>query len=391
MKRADATRTADLVDRARCRYPPGTFPHDSKSSEKRANRVLEERLVMPIRALVMSGGGAKGAFQAGATETLVRERHMDFQVVAGVSAGALNALILAQGKGPAGLGVQVQELRQLWMGIHSDDDIYRKRFLGSILGFVTQNSIDDPSPLREKIERLGRIEDLRASSREFRIGVSWLETGEYECIDQHHESLHDCTLASSSMPVLFPPVRIGDRSGVDGGVRNVTPLDNAFGALKQLSRAAPSEPLEMYVLLASPLSIPEETGPWNTGLKIGKRALSMLLNEIYQEDLRYALAINDAVRSYVEMRKRLEETLGAPMAQRILAGLEFPFAPPKYQYVRILAVVPDREFSDALEFDPQKIRQAFDAGRVAARDLLDEHELAALLRKGPERRGDLAA
>jgi predicted patatin/cPLA2 family phospholipase len=324
-------------------------------------------------------------------DTLVRERHLDFQVIAGVSAGALNALVLAQGKGPDGLIAQVQELKQLWMGIGSDGDVYHKRFLGSVLAFVSQNSVHDPGPLREKILRYGQINRLRSSSREFRIGVSWLETGAYECIDQNRENLHACTLASASMPVLFPPVQVGDHAGVDGGVRNVTPLDNAFGALKQLSKDAPDETLEMYVLLASPLSMPEEAGPWSTGLKIGKRTLSMLLNEIYQEDLRYALAINAAVRSHLEMRQRLEDALGTAMTQRILAGLEFPFAPPKYQSVRILAVVPDREFADALEFDPVKIRAAFDAGRVAARHMLDEQELAALLRKSPERREDLAA
>ncbi|MGH7724435.1 MAG: patatin-like phospholipase family protein [Candidatus Eiseniibacteriota bacterium] len=340
---------------------------------------------MPIRALVMSGGGAKGAFQVGAVDTLVHERQLDFQVVAGVSAGALNALVLAQAKGPEGLRSQIEVLKRLWLGIDSDRDIYRHRFLGQVLAFVMKDSVHDPSPLREKIERFGRIDDLRGSSREFRIGVSWLETGGYESIDQNHEAIHACTLASSSMPVLFPPVPVGDRSGVDGGVRSVTPLDEAFDALKHLHAISPNQELEMYVLLASPLSMVEERGPWKTGLKIGKRALSMLINEIYREDLRYALAINNAVRSHVELRTRLVERLGAAVADGLLDGLEFPYSPPKYQYVRVHAVVPDREFSDALEFDPQKIRQAFEAGRSAARNLLDDHELAAQLRKSPEK------
>jgi NTE family protein len=135
----------------------------------------------------------------------------------------------------------------------------------------------------------------------------------------------------------------------------------------------------MIVLLASPLSVLEERAPWKTGLDVGKRALTMLLNEIYREDLRYALAINEAVRSHLELRARLDDQLGSAMTERILAGLEFPFAPPQYRAVQIRAAVPDRDFADALEFDPRKIREAMDAGRAAARHLLEERELSAML------------
>jgi NTE family protein len=339
----------------------------------------------------MSGGGAKGAFEVGAVDTLVHERQLDFQVIAGVSAGALNALVLAQGRGPDGLSTQVEELKRLWLGIGSARDIYRDRFLGKVLGFVAKDSIFDSSPIREKIERYGRIDRLRGSGREFRIGVSSLESGIYECIDQRHDSIHAYTLASSSMPVLFPPVRIGNRSYIDGGVRNVTPLDNAFDALKRLSMSAPKEDLEMFVLLASPLWIREESGPWRTGMGIAKRTLSMLVNEIYREDLGHALVVNEGVRSYVEMRARLEERLGVAATENMLAGLKFQYAPPKYRYVRIQAVVPEVEFSEALEFDPKKIRTAFEAGRAAARNLLDESQLAALLGKDSPRSRAIAA
>lgn len=332
----------------------------------------------------MSGGGAKGAFQVGAVETLARERGLDFQVIAGVSAGALNAFVLAQGHGPEGLLAQVEELKRIWLGIHSSRDIYRDRFLGQILTFVIKDSIYDSSPLRAMIERESRIDALRASGKEFRVGVSWLDSGVYEVIDQHHEAIPACVLASSSMPILFPPVAVGSRFAVDGGVRNVTPLDGGFDALRQLGAQAPDESLEMYVLLASPLSISAERPPWKTGLAVGKRALTMLINEIYREDLRYALAINDAVHFHTALQARLQETLGAQAAERVLAGLDFPFAPPKYRYTRMQAVVPDREFSDALEFDPLKIRQAFEAGRAAARNLLSEEELVALLEGSPE-------
>ena len=48
---------------------------------------------MPNRAVVMSGGGAKGAFQVGALDYLIQDLGLDFQVIAGVSDGLLNAVV----------------------------------------------------------------------------------------------------------------------------------------------------------------------------------------------------------------------------------------------------------------------------------------------------------
>jgi len=335
---------------------------------------------MTVRALVMSGGGAKGAFQLGAVDTFVNERGLDFQVIAGVSAGALNALVLAQGRGPDGIRQRIEELKRLWFGIRSESDIYRERFGGKLLALVSKDSVYDPEPLLEKIRRHANLVALRGSGREFRIGVAWLESGLYECIDQDHPHVTQCTMASSSMPFVFPPVRVGNRSGVDGGVRNVTPLENAFRAIKELVRSS-TEPAEIYVLLASPLLIAPEHKPWSTGLQVGERALAMLVNEVYREDLSYALIVNEAVRGYLDLRARLEQEIGVEAAARILADVDFPFAPPKYLHVQVHAVVPDREFSDTLEFDPGKIRETYEAGRVAARHPIREGELAALVRE----------
>jgi len=346
---------------------------------------------MQVRALVMSGGGAKCAFEVGAVDTLVNEQHLDFQVIAGVSAGALNALVLAQGKGPAGLRDRLEDLKRLWLGIGSEKDIYRRRFLGKVLAFVLRDSMLDPAPLRELMMRHVNLEALRSSGREFRAGVTWLESGLYECIDQHHERVADCTMASASIPLLFPPVRIGDRSGVDGGVRNVTPLENAFRAIKELNGGSPQEPAEIYVVLASPLTMAPDHGPWSKGLKVGERAVAMLVNEVMREDLMSAHIINEAVRSHQELRTRVEREIGAQAAARIFAEVDFPFAWPNFQYVRLRAIIADREFAGTLEFKPASIREAFEAGRLAARRPIEGAELAAMLRDASGREEAKAA
>src|SRR5258706_10411570 len=99
------------------------------------------------------------------------------------------------------------------------------------------------------------------------------------------------------MPLFFAPGAIGEEHFVDGGVRSITPLQGAFAALKRLSPNGPGElPDEMYVILASPLGAPRENKKWKTGLEVGQRAAGILVNQIYREDLDYALTINEAVR-----------------------------------------------------------------------------------------------
>lgn len=53
----------------------------------------------------------------------------------------------------------------------------------------------------------------------------------------------------------------------------------------------------------------------------------------------------------------------------------FPFRPPKFRHIPIWTIVPDTSYSEALEFDPVKIEQAFMAGREAARSPFSEGEL----------------
>jgi len=74
------------------------------------------------RALVLSGGGAKGAFEVGALWHLIKHRKCDFQDISGVSVGALNGAILAQApraidpqESLANMCNAVEKLRSFWL------------------------------------------------------------------------------------------------------------------------------------------------------------------------------------------------------------------------------------------------------------------------------------
>jgi NTE family protein len=335
----------------------------------------------------MSGGGSKGAFQVGALDYLIQDQGMDFQVIAGVSTGSLNSVILSQASSFEELRRYHQQLKEIWFGIQSDGDIYSKRFLGKVLVLLTKNSMFDPKPLLEMLRRNASPDTIARSRKELRLGAVSLETGDFVEIDQSQPNLLDWTLASSSMPLFFPPVPIGGEHFVDGGVRSLTPLQGAFAALKQLAPKADNElPDEMYVLLASPLGVPHVDKSWKTGLDVGQRAAGILVNQIYRDDLDYAVTINEAVRGYRELRNAVAGHLGPLTADALLSGVKYPYRPPQYREVRIWTVVPKEEFSDSLQFEPKRIRAAFEAGREAARNKLDEAALRSLLEATSPRR-----
>ena len=335
---------------------------------------------MPNRAVVMSGGGSKGAFQVGALDYLIRDLGLDFQVIAGVSTGSLNSVVLAQASSFDELKRAHAQLKELWFGLQSDHDVYTSRFLGKILIFLNKSSMFDPKPLFEKLRKAVSPDRLAQSRKELRVAAVGLESGQFYEVDQAQGNILDWTLASSSMPLFFPPVTIGKEHLVDGGVRSLTPLQGAFGALKSLNpNVDPDPPDEMYVILASPLALQLEEKSWKTGLDVAKRAASILVNQIYRENLDYALTINESVQGYRQLREILTGHLGPLTADSLLLASAFPFRPPQYREVRLWTIVPDREYSADLEFDPRKIREAFEAGRQAAQRKLDGAQLAALL------------
>src|SRR5712692_9400761 len=114
-------------------------------------------------ALVLSGGGAKGAYEAGVAAALV-EAGLPIALVAGSSAGALNAAMIAAGR--------VDRLDGLWRGLDRDK-VYSLRapvfFAGLLPGWLTLLALDragsllDPAPLRDLIAAAVELDRIRAS------------------------------------------------------------------------------------------------------------------------------------------------------------------------------------------------------------------------------------
>jgi predicted acylesterase/phospholipase RssA len=114
---------------------------------------------------------------------LVINQGLDFEVIRGVSVGALNAAFLAQastqGNSPKNLKEKVLELEKLWTDeIEGDHSVYASRagFAGVVAGADSLYSLE---PLRQLIEKHLSLKALRASGRDFAVGTVSLVSGRY--------------------------------------------------------------------------------------------------------------------------------------------------------------------------------------------------------------------
>jgi predicted acylesterase/phospholipase RssA len=113
------------------------------------------------RSLVLSGGGAKGAFEAGAVYHLIVHRGSDFAEIAGNSVGAINGALLAQAATASDATVSLVNLRAAaeslvdeWTAIDSARDVMRSRPLGRIrFAAFGLDSVADLEPLRQFIRK----------------------------------------------------------------------------------------------------------------------------------------------------------------------------------------------------------------------------------------------
>ena len=295
-------------------------------------------------ALVLSGGGAKGSFQVGVLDYLLNEKKMDFDIVCGVSVGSLNASMVAQGDFP--------KLLELWEGIKSNRDIYRKKFLGILGGLLGSQSMYSNKTLRKKIDKYVNPDKIRKRGKELRIGSVSLQTTKYISIDQNNKDLKEWILASTSIPVAFQPPFMNNEQIVDGSIRDITPLSTAIklGAEK------------IIVVLASPGEMSYNPKHYKNLIYIGIRSLEIILAEIYENDLKVSRKVNDSVRLWKRIMNKMEGE------DDLCKDMNISFN--KYREVEVISIMPQKQVIDTLEFNPVKIKEAINYGREMAQNII---------------------
>jgi NTE family protein len=167
-------------------------------------------------ALVLCGGGSRGAVEIGFYRALV-EMGITVDFIVGSSIGALNGAFIAA-------GVSINEMYELWRSVRFRD-IFGLNWR-SLLNLRRAESVYDNKKLRRFLERhlpAKWFEELRVP---LTIIATDLETG--ESVRLEHGDLIEAVLASVAIPGLLPPVSFQDRQLVDGGITNNLPLDVAM-------------------------------------------------------------------------------------------------------------------------------------------------------------------
>jgi NTE family protein len=281
--------------------------------------------------LVLSGGGTRGAFQVGAERVLREEGGFEWERILGVSVGALNGTLLAQG--------QYEQVMDLWLTLR-EEDVYRKfswprvglRLVMRKLGFY------DNTPMRESILK-------RAAGRPYKVPVHVgrvsLVSGQYELVSYDEPGFLDAVWESATMPVIWEAV--GPKAHVDGGIRNMTPLGDALEY----------EPTELVVILCGNYQL-DPAPPPRTIVDVARRSLGeVVINEILINDVREFLNINHVVRQAAEHGVALTDLDGKP-----------------YRHYPITIIQSEHELGDSLDFSPNLLRARILAGEEAARKAL---------------------
>lgn len=217
-------------------------------------------------ALVLSGGGARGAYQSGVINALAEISanlgiRQPFGIFTGVSAGALNSSFLAARANDFLTGSE--KLSQLWSELKSEQVFHTDPFslskiglkwmrdlpLGGITGHSAGPSLLNTEPLRSLI-----LENIDFTQIQSHIDRKVLSALAITAVDYHsslattfvqgdpkHEMWvrtrrfsertqinPDHVMGSSAIPLLFPPIKIADRFYGDGCIRNQAPMSPAL-------------------------------------------------------------------------------------------------------------------------------------------------------------------
>ncbi|MDQ3816232.1 MAG: patatin-like phospholipase family protein [Acidobacteriota bacterium] len=236
--------------------------------------------------IVLSGGGAKGSYGAGVASALFAfydlKRIKKGICYLGTSAGALNAGVLAS-YGP-------EKLKELWLSSANNRTVLgvrrlrlKARFFRRLLKWVSPYSIFDNDKLRQLIE--ANVDFNRLDGKHLIVLTTNYNTGTLKAfyssylIDDfvnydrglkhikqrlsHFERINNqeelvlALLASSSIPVFFPPVRIKNDWYVDGGVGNNTPTREAAYFLRFLNTLGKGDIGEVFCIKQDPPEIIE--------------------------------------------------------------------------------------------------------------------------------------
>ena len=322
--------------------PPAVAP--TKPQSELPNRVV----------LVMQGGGALGAFQAGVYEAM-HSAGIEPDWVVGTSIGAINGAIIAGNKPEH----RIDRLREFWdlvSSAHTSSSLWNtfgmlnlvhnmvtvsngipgffKLNPSALLGThnrvgITQASFYSTEPLRDTLDKLVSLSRINAHATRLTLGAVNARNGQMRYFDSRDTAFTlDHVMASGALPPAFPAVMIDGEPYWDGGIYSNTPLEVVMD----------DNPRQDAVVFAAQLwqqegAIPETIAQVSSRLKdiqFASRATNQIRYQQQIHHLRHIVRelgrlLPPAIKSSPEARELLGWGCGTvmhvlPMQAPVLAG-----------------------------------------------------------------------
>jgi NTE family protein len=281
--------------------------------------------------LALQGGGSHGAFTWGVLDRLLEDDRLRIEGVSGTSAGAMNAVMLAQGLASGGREDARRALERFWLrvaelslfspahrtwidrllGKWNIDGEPAEQWLGAMQHLVSPYALAplEGNPLRDVLEE---VMDLRAVRRSHRtklfIAATNVETGQPR-VFTNEELSADVLLASACLPLAFPAVEIDGAPYWDGGyVGNPTLWPLIYGCTAR----------DILLVQISPMRRP---GTPRTAAEIVDRANEISFNAALLAELR-AIAFVQRLLSQGQLKESAAKRLKRMHLHRIAAEQE---------------------------------------------------------------------
>lgn len=277
-----------------------------------------------MRALVLGGGAVKGAYELGAIKYLIKDLGKQYDIICGVSVGALNGSHLAmyskeeQYKG-------VDYLSTVWDTINNDK-VRKDWFPFGVVSGLWKESIYNSQPLMDLVRKNLDLETIRKNGVQVAVGAVSITTGNYKCFTQLDDSFIDGVIASSADPIGLCPIMIDGELWSDGGLKHIVPIQAAIDLGAE----------DLDIVMCHPKqNTSTYTKSW--GIKgFGLRCLDLMTDQIEDSDVKLTLLYNKLVN----------------------AGL----APDK-KYLNVKIIRPEKNLEcSALEFDHEAIEKMIAQG-----------------------------
>jgi NTE family protein len=238
-----------------------------------------------MKALVLSGGSIKGAFQAGAIKALI-EKNLYPSFLYGISVGSLNSTFINHEAGKQGVPFDQLNWNQITDNLidfwkqkikQPSDLISKRKFLRLAIDILRGkfNGVADTKPLRELVKNAISMDNIWKSPLKHQVGAVNFIDGQIVYADPGYPGFLDYVIASSAIPVVMPAMVISGTPYFDGGLRDIAPLKPAIKSGADT----------IITILCQPETLGTSGYNYQNPIQLLERMTDIMCNEIENNDI----------------------------------------------------------------------------------------------------------